>query len=181
MYLSLFIRGDSFLFPSPPHSMNLSEQILQFRPIEPTDEALLLSIYASTREEEMAMVPDWPAEQKTAFLTQQFQAQHQYYQQMYHHKQFCIVLLEGQAAGRLYLDHRPAEVRIVDIALLPDFRRRGIGEYILKGIMQEAAEAGKPVTIHVERNNPALHLYDRLGFRVINEDNPVYLLMEWRA
>jgi ribosomal protein S18 acetylase RimI-like enzyme len=152
-----------------------------FRPIEPADEPLLMNIYASTRAEEMDMVPDWSAEQKDLFLTQQFRAQHQYYQQMYKNKQFGILLHEGQPAGRLYLDHRADEVRIVDIALLPGFRGRGIGEGTLRGIMNEAAAAGKRTTIHVERHNRARNLYDRLGFRVINEDNPVYLLMEWKA
>lgn len=153
----------------------------RLRPIEAADEALLLAIYSSTREEEMALVPDWPAEQKTAFLRQQFLAQHHYYQQMYRHKQFCIILWEDQAAGRLYLDHNPDDLRIVDVALLPAFRGKGLGERLLRDILDAAAAAGKPVTIHVERQNRARHLYDRLGFRVINEDNAVYLLMEWRA
>lgn len=100
---------------------------------------------------------------------------------MYHNKQFGILLYEEQAAGRLYLDHRADEVRIVDIALLPGFRGKGIGEGVLRGIMHEAAATGKRTTIHVERYNRAQHLYDRLGFRVISEDNPVYLLMEWKA
>lgn len=154
---------------------------LSFRPIEPADESLLLAIYASTRAEEMALVPDWSAEQKDVFLTQQFRAQHQYYQQMYKNKQFGMLLYEGHPAGRLYLDHRPEEVRIVDIALLPDFRGRGFGEDTLRRIMHAAAAEGKRTTIHVERYNRALHLYQRLGFQVINEDNPVYLLMEWKA
>jgi ribosomal protein S18 acetylase RimI-like enzyme len=175
----------AFLNVRKMSNMHSTEQIqpdsLQFRPIEPADEALLLTIYASTRAEEMEMVPDWTAEQKTTFLTQQFQAQHQYYQQMYKNKQFGILLYNGQPAGRLYLDHRADEVRIVDIALLPDFRGRGLGESTLRGIMNEATAAEKRVTIHVERQNRARHLYDRLGFCVINEDNPVYLLMEWRA
>ncbi len=157
----------------------LSESV-QFRPIEPADEMLLLAIYSSTREEEMALVPHWPEEHKKAFLNQQFQAQHQYYQQMYLHKQFTIVEYKGQPAGRLYLDHRPDEIRIVDIALLPDFRNLGLGEHLLRNIMNDAAASNKGVTIHVERHNRALHLYERLGFKVINEDNPVYFLMEWR-
>ncbi len=163
-------------------SMNqIQTDALVFRPIEPADEPLLLDIYASTRADEMDLVPDWSAEQKTTFLTQQFRAQHIYYQQMYKNKQFGILLYEEQAAGRLYLDHRADEVRIVDIALLPGFRGKGIGEGVLRGIMHEAAATGKRTTIHVERYNRARHLYDRLGFRVISEDNPVYLLMEWKA
>ncbi len=152
---------------------------LRFRPIEAADESLLSAIYASTRREEMAMVTQWTEEQKQAFLYQQFQAQHTYYQQMYAQAQFLVILWNEQPAGRLYLDYRLKEVRIVDISLLPDFRNHGLGETILRGILEEATAADKPVTIHVERMNSALHLYERLGFRVINEDNPVYVLMEW--
>lgn len=154
---------------------------LRFRPIETADEALLFTIYASTRAEEMALVPFWSAEQKTAFLTQQFQAQHRYYHDMYPNREFTVILYGEQPAGRLYLDHRPAEIRIVDITLLPDFRNRGLGGQILQGILSQAAAAGKTVTIHVERMNPALHLYERLGFRMIDDSNQVYLLMEWKA
>ncbi len=159
----------------------IQTESLVFRPIEPADDALLKAIYESTRAEEMALVPDWSTEQKDAFLTQQFQAQHQYYQQMYQNKQFGILLFNGRPAGRLYLDHRADEVRIVDIALLPDFRGRGIGENTMRSVLNAAAAAGKSTTIHVERYNRARHLYDRLGFRIINDDNPVYLLMEWKA
>jgi ribosomal protein S18 acetylase RimI-like enzyme len=46
--------------------------------------------------------------------------------------------------------------------------------------MDEAAAAGKAVTIHVEKNNPAMRLYRRLGFRT-EEDKGVYDLMRWTA
>jgi ribosomal protein S18 acetylase RimI-like enzyme len=123
-------------------------------------------------------VPDWSAETISAFLEQQFQAQHIYYQQHYLNAEFLIIQVDGQAAGRLYLDRRPAEFRIVDISLLPEFRGRGLGEIILKSILAEAGKIKTPVRIHVERNNPALHLYERLGFRMIDDSHAIYLLME---
>lgn len=153
---------------------------LEFRPIEVADERLLSAIYASTRADEMALVPDWTAEQISWFLEQQFQAQHAYYQQYYPKADFQVILFEGQAAGRLYIDRRPNEFRIVDISLLPEFRGLGLGELILHRILEEAAAAGKPVTIHVERNNRARNLYDRLGFQILEDSHAVYLLMEWR-
>ena len=160
--------------------MDLIARGLRFRPIEAADESLLETVYASTRAEEMAMVTEWTEEQKQAFLRQQFQAQHTYYQQVYPKAKFLVILADGQPAGRLYLDYREKELRIVDITLLPDFRGRGYGEQILHSLLEEARGTGKPVTIHVERMNPALHLYERLGFQVISEENQVYLLMEWR-
>jgi ribosomal protein S18 acetylase RimI-like enzyme len=69
-------------------------------------------------------------------------------------------------------------MRIVDIALLPRYRNGGIGTAILRDILAEAATAGKPVRIHVEKFNPAMRWYERVGFRAI-EDQGVYVLMEW--
>ena len=84
-----------------------------------------------------------------------------------------------RAVGRLYVARWTGEIRIVDIALLPEFCNRGIGTTLLRQLQAEAQDAGKPLRIHVERFNPALRLYDRLGFRQI-EDKGVYLFLEWR-
>lgn len=159
----------------------ISPELLRYRPIEPADEALLYAIYASTRAEEMALVQHiWSEQQISAFLNQQFRAQHQYYQEMYSRADFLIILCDDMPAGRLYLYEESADFRIIDITLLPEFRNHGLGEYILRGILDKAAAAGKSVSIHVERMNPARHLYDRLGFKIIDESNQVYLLMEWK-
>ncbi|HYP41543.1 MAG TPA: GNAT family N-acetyltransferase [Chloroflexia bacterium] len=156
--------------------MNTQTEIT-FRPITSDDEALLYRIYASTREDEMALV-DWDEAQKAAFLIMQFTAQHRYYQEHYPDAAFEVILLNGQPAGRLYVDQWPEEVRIVDITLLPEYRNAGIGTTLLKGILEEAAQAGKRVSIHVERFNPAMRLYERLGFSTVGEHG-VYYLMEW--
>lgn len=153
-------------------------EAVTFRPIRPEDQELLLRLYASTRQEEMAMV-DWSDEQKAAFLRFQFEAQHQYYQQQFPDARFDLILLDGEPAGRLYLHRRPDEIRLIDIALLPEHRGRGLGGALMRAILADAKEAGLPVSIHVERNNPALHLYHRLGFQRV-EDQGVYYLMEWR-
>ncbi len=88
--------------------------------------------------------------------------------------------MEGEPIGRLYLDRRPGELRIIDIALLSEQRGAGIGGALMQTVLDEAALLGKPVRIHVEKNNPAMHLYDRIGFRQV-EDQGVYWLMEWTA
>ena len=73
---------------------------------------------------------------------------------------------------------RADEIRLIDIALLLEHRNAGIGARLLQDLLAEAAQAGKPVRIHVEKFNPALRLYERLGFTPI-EDQGVYLLMQW--
>jgi GNAT superfamily N-acetyltransferase len=157
----------------------LAEATISLRPIGPGDEAFLSAVYASTREPELAAVA-WDAAQKAAFLQMQFAAQHAYYQEHYQDAAFDVILVEGRPAGRLYVNRAADEIRIVDIALLPDWCNRGIGSALVGALQAEAAASGKPLRIHVERFNPALRLYERLGFRQI-EDRGVYLFMEWRA
>ncbi len=148
------------------------------RPATPEDRDLLFRVYSSTREEELATVP-WPPEAKEAFLRQQFDAQDAWWRTNYVEASFEVVVADGIDVGRLYLWEGPSEVRIVDVALLPEARRGGIGTRLVRDVQERAAAAGKSVTIHVERMNPALALYERLGFRLV-EDKGVYLFLEWR-
>jgi ribosomal protein S18 acetylase RimI-like enzyme len=153
-----------------------SDASITLRPIRPGDEPFLYEVYASTRQEELAVVP-WDAAQKAAFLQMQFDA---HYQEHFAGAGFDIVLLDDQQAGRLYVARWSEEIRIIDVAVLPPFRNRQIGTRLITRLQEEAAAARKPVRIHVERLNPALRLYERLGFRTV-EDKGVYLFLEWRA
>ena len=147
------------------------------RPAVPEDRELLFRVYASTREEELAPLP-WSPEAKEAFLRQQFDAQDAWWRTHYDGATFEVVVVDGRDAGRLYLWEGETEVRVVDVALLPEARRGGFGTRLLRGVQERARAAGKAVTIHVERMNPALALYERLGFRLI-EDKGVYLFLSW--
>ena len=146
------------------------------RPMTHDDLPFLRRVYAGTRANELAQTP-WGDEEKQAFLDMQFQAQHTHYQKHFPEASYQIIEQRGEPIGRLYLDRRPDELRIIDIALLPEKRGGGIGGTLMRRILDEAALVGKPVRIHVERNNPAMQLYDRLGFRKV-EDQGVYWLME---
>ena len=150
---------------------------IALRPLRHDDRPFLLAVYASTRAPELATV-EWDAGQKAAFVQMQFDAQHAYYQEHYTGATFDVVLAGGEPAGRLYVSREADEIRIVDIALLPEFCNRGIGTALLRDLQSEAAAAGTPLRIHVERFNPALRLYQRLGFRQV-DDREVYLFMEW--
>lgn len=150
---------------------------ISFRPIRPEDEPLLRRIYASTREDELALV-DWDEAQKAAFLDMQFRAQHTFYHDQFRGASFDLILKGGEPIGRLYVDRRPDEIRVLDIALLPERRGGGIGGALMRSLLAEAAAAGKPVRIHVESFNRAMTLYLRLGFAPIEEQG-VHIHMEW--
>jgi GNAT superfamily N-acetyltransferase len=142
------------------------------------DEPFLSRVYAGTRAAELAAV-SWTEEEKAAFVEMQFRAQAQYYCEHYPNTSFDVIVLDDQPAGRLYVARWTDEIRIVDIALLPEFCNGGIGTRLIQGLQAEARDADKPLRIHVERFNPALRLYQRLGFTEI-EDKGVYLFLEWR-
>jgi ribosomal protein S18 acetylase RimI-like enzyme len=154
-----------------------SGDAVRLRPATNADLPFLFRLYASTREEELATVVDWTAEQKGAFLRQQFEAQHAWYQEHYAGASFDVIEVDGEPAGRLYVARWEREVRIVDVSLLPAWRSRGLGTTLLRALFADADAAGKPVSVHVERFNPALRLYERLGF-AFREDKGVYLLLE---
>jgi ribosomal protein S18 acetylase RimI-like enzyme len=141
-----------------------------FRPITEQDLDFLSRVYASTRKEELALT-DWSDGQKHDFLKMQFNAQHTYYQEHYSKADFQIILLNNEPIGRLYLERMEKEFRLIDIALLPAYRNRGIGSSLIEDIMAEAAKENKPVRIHVEEFNPAMRLYEQM--------RGIYWFMEW--
>lgn len=153
--------------------------LIRFRPIEKADEPLLLEIYSGTREDELAQVPEWPEKSKSAFLHHQFTAQHTFYQQHYPKAEYQIILINGESAGRLYVDRRPDDIHIIDITILPPFRNSGYGAFILNTLMNEANSVHKTVSIYVEKSNRATQLYERLGFTVTDDSNSVYAFMKW--
>lgn len=148
------------------------------RPVTDDDREFLFLLYASTRAEEMEMV-SWTEAEKEAFLRFQFDAQSKYYAEQYPEAKFDIIELRGEPVGRLYVARLEAEIRLIDIALVPEHRGRGLGGELMASILAQGTTSGLPVTIHVEFNNPAMRLYQRLGFAKI-EERGVYWLMEWR-
>ncbi|MGE4503493.1 MAG: GNAT family N-acetyltransferase [Thiomicrospira sp.] len=140
------------------------------------DMALLFEIFVSTRED-ILNYPAWDADQKKSFLNQQFKLQHHAYMTSYDHPIFYIVDFQNKGVGRLYLDIRERDVRIVDTAFLPSARNQGFGTALLTDLLSWAQQHHKTLSIHVEKQNPALHWYRRLGFECM-EQGSVYDLMQ---
>lgn len=148
-----------------------------YRPKTDADRPFLAHVYATTRADEMAIVP-WTDEQKAEFLAMQFNAQWSHYEQYYPDADFLVIERDGTPIGRIYIDRLPQEICLVDIALIPEARGSGLGTQLMREILEEGQATGKRVTIHVERFNPAMRLYQRLGFEPVAE-NGVYYQMRW--
>lgn len=145
------------------------------RPVVPGDAPFLLEVYTGTRLQELE-VTGWSDVAKHEFCRMQFEAQDAHYRKHYPAADFLVIEADGRAIGRLYVARWDKEIRIVDIAILPDHRGHGVGTRLLNDLCRESERVGKPLTIHVEKFNPARRLYERLGFEVI-EDKGVYDLL----
>ena len=133
-------------------------------------------VYGSSRASEMDLVP-WTDAQKREFLDMQFHAQKSHYELHYPDCDFLVIELDGAPIGRLYID-RGDDIRITDIALLPQYQRLGIGKMLLQEILDEAQRSTRCVSLYVEHFNPVRGLYDRLGFKHV-DTNGVYHRMLW--
>jgi ribosomal protein S18 acetylase RimI-like enzyme len=151
---------------------------LTFRPAAAEDEPLLLRLYGSTREEELALT-GWDQAQREAFLRMQLAAQQVHYRKHYPEGEHLVMLVDGNPVGRLYVANADGEIRILDITVLPEHRTAGIGTPVIERLMEEAAVLRKPLSIYVESFNPSLRLFERLGFVRAGESGYSFL-MEWQ-
>lgn len=149
---------------------------ITFRAAEAADEAFLYELYASTRAEEVAAF-GWDAPQRELFLRMQFNAQRMHYAEL-PNADHQIILRASQPIGRLLVLRLASEICLADIALLPQERGAGLGARLLKDLLTEAAQAHKPVTLHVAHGNRARRLYERLGFVPVSDDG-AYCAMRW--
>ncbi len=162
--------------PENPSDANMA---ISLRPEAPGDEALLFDLYASTREEELAMT-GWDNATRNAFLSMQFKAMRQGYANMFPKGHFSIILADGMPAGRVVVDRMGEEIHVVDIVVSPGQRNRGIGASIMNALIEEARQTRKPVRLQVLKNSRAIRFYQRLGFSTTNTTE-IYVQMEWRA
>ena len=148
------------------------------RPSNEDDLEFLYRVYASSRESEMSLLVEWSATQKDSFLREQFRLQDRHYKTHYPNARFDVIEIDDQPAGRLYVYRMKNEIRLMDIALLPDYRNRGVGRTLVQDLLDEAARVRKFVSLHVEDENPAKRLYQRMGFVDVREVS-FYKLMHW--
>jgi ribosomal protein S18 acetylase RimI-like enzyme len=129
----------------------------------------LYELYASTRADDMRRLVDWNDGQKQAFVRSQFELQHGHYTKHYPGASLDVVFENGAPIGRLYVYRAANEIRLMEVTILPARRNCGIGGALTREILSEAAGSGRPVVLHVESWNPAMRLYERLGFVAVGE------------
>lgn len=146
----------------------------------PEDEGFVERLYTSIRRGEFEAL-GWPEAALDAFLRDQFRLQTVHYRRHYQPAEFLIIEQAGLAVGRLYLHLGAEDIRIIDISLIEAARGAGLGGALIASVQDRAAAEGRTVSLHVEASNPAVRLYERLGFRATGAVSGPYGRMLWRA
>ncbi len=115
---------------------------------------------------------------RDAVLSQQLEAQRVDYARRFSVENDHILWIEDERVGRLWVEPRQTELYVVDVCLVPEWRGRGLGTQLLRSLQAGAQDAGRSIGLRVERDNPALRLYDRLEFTLV-ADEGAYLALRW--
>lgn len=150
---------------------------ITLRPVSDNDREFLLKVYEASRAFEMQFV-NWDDQTKWTFLKHQFDAQHAHYREHYQGAELDIILIDGKPRGRFYVFRGPGQIAIMDITLLPDFRGRGIGSKLIRGLLAEAAKSECSVRVFLETFNPYQPIFAKLGFQIVHDDG-VSRRYEW--
>jgi ribosomal protein S18 acetylase RimI-like enzyme len=140
---------------------------ITLEPTTPRDEPFLFAVYSSTRTAELVLT-GWPAAMQEQFLRMQFAAQTHSYRLQFPDAQYSTIRCNGDAVGRMIVNRTVEEILLIDIAVITEHRGRKIGSWLMGRLLEEAKQAGQTVRLHVERMNPALAWYERLGFKTIS-------------
>jgi GNAT superfamily N-acetyltransferase len=152
---------------------------VSLRPAAPEDSEFLINVYAASRADEMALV-DWTDEQKLAFLTSQFNSQREQYLNRFPDSVCSVINFGGERVGRLWVARLPEQIRLLDIALLPQHQNKGVGGQLMRALIEESEATALPLRHMVFKLNPGgWRFYERLGFEPIEEYH-MYIHLERR-
>ena len=151
---------------------------VKLRAAKESDREWLYQLFIASHDDLSIAVAAWDEQQKDVFLQIQFQAQQNHYRGIYPESRCDVILMHDEVIGQILVANIGDELRLVDVSLLPEFRNRGIGSALLRDLLEEAAGENKRVTLHVLQGNPAVCLYQRLGFSHVGEQG-IYRRMEW--
>ena len=149
--------------------------MIQLRPAEEKDAAFIEAVYRTTREAELNLT-NWSEYQKGAFISMQSAAQLADYKTKCPGARFQIIIYNQKNAGRFFTCETENDIRLLDITILPEFAGQGIGTNLLLRLIERSNKVQKKISLHVIASNPALKLYQRLGFVHIKKDGFYYYM-----
>ncbi len=150
---------------------------VRLRPSTPDDEPFLFSAFCAARCGDF-IAAGCTGDHLDLILRMQFRVQQQAYQSRYPESAPDIILATDQQVGTWWVAETADEHRIVDIAILPEFRGKGIGSALVIRLIEKARQTGKPVRSSIAKSNGrSVSFHAHLGFQICGDDG-VYIQMQ---
>lgn len=162
----------------PSNAHNLPSDI-HLRLMQPEDEAVFRRLYAEVRAPEMRMT-QWPEAQIQAFCDSQYSAQDHHYREYYPDLEQWAICRGDDVIGRLYLATFGDLFILMDITIALAWRGQRIGSSIVADVVRQADLMSRQMQLHVEPENPARRLYQRLGFIALADQSTSEIYLEMR-
>ncbi len=141
---------------------------VELRRARRSDSGFLYALHRSTLAEYVDQVWGWDENRQRAWFYGRFDPMRS-----------KVVQVEGRDAGVLAVRLEGAEIFLASIQILPELQGKGVGATLIGSVLAEAFADGRSVRLQVLRVNPARSLYERLGFRVV-EETDTHLVMQAR-
>jgi ribosomal protein S18 acetylase RimI-like enzyme len=132
---------------------------IQQRPARPTDLDFARALYFETMRGLIEPLFGWDERHQEESFKGWFDLEHT-----------SIIMADGRDVGWMHTRADAEELFLGSLDVIPDMQRRGIGTHVLRELIAHSERSSQPLTLAVMKNNPAIHLYERLGFRLIRED-----------
>jgi ribosomal protein S18 acetylase RimI-like enzyme len=131
--------------------------IISLRPAATPDSEFCFQLHKAAMGNYVAAVWGWDEQAQREFHTRAFDP-----------GSWQIISADGAAAGMISVDHRPGEIYLSRIELLPEHQGRGIGAVLVRQLLAEARRRGQELALDVLAvNERARALYQRLGLREV--------------
>lgn len=147
------------------------------RPTLPADREFVYALFCALKIDEL-QAWNWDEAMRAMLLGGQFAAHERHFQTNFPNAGDSLIVVEDIPVGRLIVLREGEKLHLGDISLLPEYRGRGIGSRVIGDLQAEASRLGSPLQLLCAQTNPALRLYQRLGF-VASSHNATHFLMTW--
>ena len=131
----------------------------RLRPALDADIGFARNLYLETMRPVIEELFGWDEEKEVAKFDGQFAA-----------AEVSVIVLDGRDIGWLQVADQPDQLFLKQIYVRPDHQGQGLGTEVMQSLIDRANTLRKPVMLGVVKSNPALALYQRLGFHVTSED-----------
>jgi ribosomal protein S18 acetylase RimI-like enzyme len=149
------------------------------RPARTDDQEFFYRLFCSVHSEKLQLV-SLNLEEKNRLIELMYEGFTRHYRTLAPASDDRVVLLNNESIGRMILLQMSKEIWLADLAILPEYRQRGIGSALIGQLQAESMMSKRPVRLQVPQFDRALRLYQRLGFYEVDKVGP-YLHLEWSS